>query len=113
MALKTDATLVFYIPPILAILFLVPLLPFSVNLILEREDSFGDDDVKFRRNVLFLLMGLQFVPVLISIWFVFLKEGVVHPDTLLIQLLASIYFLMSSLFLKFGNYRKAENSDSF
>lgn len=115
MKMKCEATLIFYLPPLLAILFLVPLLPFSVNLIVEKEESsFGDDEIKFRRNILFLLMALQFVPVLISIALTFAhEESEIGSNTLALQILANVFFLFSSLWLKFGNYSKSESSDSF
>ena len=113
MLMSYDVSIIFYLPPILATLFLITLFPFPVNLILEREDSFGDDEVKFRRNVLFLLMGLQFVPFLISIGLIFQNDGAVNSNLLVIQMTANALFLQSSLILKFGNYTKAESSDSF
>lgn len=114
MKMKCEATLVFYLPPLLAILFLVPLLPFSVNLIVEKEESsYGDDGIKLRRNILFLLMALQFAPVLASIGLAFGHDGSVSSDTLALQILANVFFLFSTLWLKFGNYSKSESSDSF
>lgn len=103
----------YMVAPILATLFIFPLFPFSINLIVSKEESFGDD-TGFKRKVMFLLMALQFLPTILS---VYLFANEVVPDNkngglLVEQLLANLLFLTSSMILKFGNYHKDE-SDSF
>lgn len=111
MRLVTQATWVFYLPPILATLFLLPLFLFPINLIIEREEGgFGDDEVKFRRNILFLLMALQFVPLICAVGLICANDGLVDSNILTTQLMANSFFLLSALVLKFGNYTKPESS---
>ena len=110
MRLVTQATWVFYLPPILATLFLLPLFLFPINLIIEREEGFGDDEVKFRRNILFLLMALQFVPLIWAVGLICANDGLVDSNILTTQLMANSFFLLSALVLKFGNYTKLESS---
>lgn len=101
----------FYIPPILATLFIFPLFPFSINLITSNETSWMDDST-CKRNLLFFLISLQFIPVLLSLEFTVVSWERVSSVNLLIEhLIANILFLISSLLLKFGNYQKDEDSE--
>lgn len=103
----------FFVGPILATIFILPLFVFSINLIVGKDDSFGGfDDSSFKKKLLFVLMACQFIPIILSVGLMVAEkvpEG--RSQALLIeQLIATIFFLLSALILKFGNYEKDENS---
>lgn len=102
----------YFIAPILATIFILPLFAFSINLIVGKNDSFGFDDSSFKRKLLFVLMAFQFIPLLVSVAFMMAEtvpEG--HSQYLVIeQLIANVFLLFSALTLKFGNYQKDDDS---
>lgn len=106
--------MVFFVGPILATLFIFPLFAFSINLIINKDESFGYDDSSFKRKLLFVLMALQFVPTIVSLGLMVstsVPDG--HSNMLLVeQFIANLLFLTSAMILKFGNYQK-DDSDSF
>lgn len=106
------ANLWFLVPPILASLFILPLFPFSINLILDQDSGgFGDDGLGFRKKLLFLVMALQFVPALTALGLMICLTD--DPQNLrIVQLIGNSCFLMAALTLKVGNYQKTD-SESF
>lgn len=104
--------MLFFVPPILATLFILGLFPFSVNLITDQGDTFGaDEDSHFKKRLLFIIISLQFLPSLISLG---LMVGTTVPEgtsnSLLVeQFISSLLFLTAALLLKFGNYHKQES----
>ena len=106
----------FFIGPVLATLFILSLFPFSINLIVNKDDSFGFDDSKFKRNLLFFLVALQFLPVLLGLGLMVAEDSSkADADIQMIlaeQFIANFLFLLAALVVKFGNYQKQE-SDSF
>lgn len=61
---------------------------------------------------MFVLMACQFVPIILSVLLMVwekVPEG--HSRAFLVeQLIATMFFLLSALILKFGNYQKDEDS---
>lgn len=109
--------MVFFIAPILASLFIVGLFPLSVNLITDKDEGFGaDDDSRFKKRILFILMALQFVPTFTALGLMVSEAGKVplgqSKAFLVEQFISSLLFLSASLLLKFGNYQTQE-SDFF
>lgn len=102
----------YFVAPILATIFILPLFVFSINLIVGPNDSFGFDDLSFKRKLLFMLIACQFIPIILSVLLMAwetVPEG--HSRGLVVeQLIAAILFLLSAMILKFGNYQKDENS---
>ena len=115
--LKSDTllpvTLKFFICPILASLFILPLFPFSIKLIVSKNDSFGYDNSSFKRKLLFGLLALQFLPVLVSVGLMIATKVPDDKSSVLIveQLVANFLFLTAAMILKFGNYLRNEDDD--
>ena len=115
--LVSDPTIVplglkYFVAPILATIFIFPLFAFSVNLIVGKDDSFGFDDSSFKRKLLFILMMCQFIPIIISVGLMAMEVVPLGNSRMLLieQLIATLFFLLSALILKIGNYQKDENS---
>ncbi len=104
------SSLWFLVPPILASIFILPLFPFSINLITDKDGGgFGEDETGFRKRLLFVLMGLQFVPALVSMALMLLLETE-NQDLRIIQLLGNCSFMLAALVLKVGNHQKSDDS---
>ena len=111
--IKETLTLYYIVPPIRATLFISPLFFFSINLVADKdEDGFGMDDTSnFKKKLLFILFALQFIPVLISLYFmIILTSG--SQDLRIVQFIANLFLLVSVMVLKFGTYKK-KDQDSF
>ena len=110
--IKETLTLYYIVPPILATLFISPLFFFSINLVADKdEDGFGMDDTSnFKKKLLFILFALQFIPVLISLYFMIQFNDT--QDLRIVQFIANLFLLVSVMVLKFGTYKK-KDQDSF